>query len=476
MRTSLALTLAPAVLLVACEGGLAPRPPLEGSDADVGSARDSGIAAPIDAGGGSDAALDPARDAGPGDRDAGPPDAATPDAGPPPPSGPVLYPADRRHSPITADLAEDLRAAARRGPSLADDVFMKVGDSITVSTQFLHCFAGSHVELDGRPLDPTLARFRAGSAGGSSPFTRVSQAAVVGWSANAALAGSPSPLEQERSALSPRFAVVMFGTNDVGYRDLDAYAQDIWTIAGSLLDRGTIPILSSIPPRDDSASADARVPRFNLAVRAIAQGLGVPFVDLHRELLPLPSHGLGGDGVHPNVYGSGACVLDAAGLRYGYNVRNLLTLEALDRAVRALDGEALDADAPRLSGSGAPSDPFVIEGRTFVAMSDTAGSPHRALDRYGCAPGTDESGPEEVYRLELASPARITATVVSARGVDVDVHLLRGAVRADACVARDHKEVSADVEAGTWYVVVDSWVDGAGAAASGPYLLLVTLG
>lgn len=468
MRTSLLLAL---LFLAACEGSLAPRPAPDGASVDADPAIDAGPASSWDAGLPIDAARDPHGDGGPTAADAG-----APDAGPPPPSGPVLYPADRRHSPITADLGADLRAAALRGPSLAADVFMKVGDSITVSTQFLHCFAGGNVELDGRPLDGTLARFRAGSAGGSSPFTRASQAAVVGWSASAALAGSPSPLERERSALSPRFAVVMFGTNDAGYRDLDAFSQDVWTIAGSLLDRGTIPLLTSIPPRDDSSSANARVPRYNLAVRAIAQGLGVPFVDLHRELAPLTNHGVGGDGVHPNVSGSGACALDAAGLRYGYNVRNLLTLEQLDRASRALDGEALDTAAPRLAGSGSPTDPFLIEGSTFAVMGDTSGSPHRTIDRYGCAPGTDESGPEEVYRLELASSARITATVVSARGVDVDVHLLRGAVRADACVARDHKELSADAEAGTWYVVVDSWVDGAGAAQSGPYLLLVTVG
>jgi hypothetical protein len=52
------------------------------------------------------------------------------------------------------------------------------------------------------------------------------------------------------------------------------------TIVDRLLAEGIIPILSTIPPRDDSASADRMVPRYNAVVRAIAQTRGVPLVDL----------------------------------------------------------------------------------------------------------------------------------------------------------------------------------------------------
>ena len=69
---------------------------------------------------------------------------------------------------------------------------------------------------------------------------------------------------------------------------------------------GTVPLMSAVPPRDDNASADAAVALENLAVRAVAQGLGVPLVDLHAEPLPLAGHGLGSDGVHPRPHPSGA--------------------------------------------------------------------------------------------------------------------------------------------------------------------------
>ena len=425
-----------------------------------------------DGGGVADAARPDAAPVDGGAGDAGPPDGGADDAGPPPPTGPALYPIGPRHSPIPADLATGLRVIAARGATLDDAVFMKVGDSITVSTSFLHCFAGTSVDLDGRDLTATLDRFRAGDAGGSTPFDRTSLAATVGWSANAALAGSPSPLDQEHAATTPRFAVVMFGTNDVGYRTAEVFARDMWTIADLLVARGTIPLLTSIPPRDDSPTADAGVPLYNLAVRAIAQGLGVPFVDLHPELSALPSHGLAGDGVHLRGFGSGSCQLTSAGLQFGANVRNLLTLEQLDRVARALDTGALDADAPRLTGTGAADDPYVVPSLPFAAMGDTATSTSRTIDAYAC--GTqNESGPERFYRVEVTAPGRLVASVLSQNGVDADVHILSGSPTAAACVARDNRTASADVTAGTFYVVADSFVDGAGAEQAGEYLVAI---
>ncbi|MCB9612942.1 MAG: SGNH/GDSL hydrolase family protein [Sandaracinus sp.] len=395
-------------------------------------------------------------------------DAGGSDAGPPPTSGPVLYPVGDRHSPISTDLATAL--AARATMPRDEDVFMKVGDSITVSTAFLNCFAGTNVDLDGRPLDATLTHFRGGDAAGSSPFTRDSRAAVVGWSANAPLAGDPSPLDQEHAALDPRFAVVMYGTNDVGFRETEAFARDLWTITDTLLARGTIPLLSSIPPRDDSASADAKVPLYNLAVRALAQGRGVPFVDYHRELLPLANHGLAGDGVHPQVAGAGGCVLTADALRQGYNVRNLLVLEQLDRARRALGGEALDAAPPRLGGTGTSTDPHVVTSLPFAAMGDTRGAPSDAIDVYGCS-SANESGPERFYRFELASRTTVRVAALSASGVDVDVHVVDDTATGAGCVMRANRELEVTLDAGTWFVVVDSFVDGTPLA--GEYLVVI---
>lgn len=423
---------------------------LDGGDLDAGFSGDGG---PVDAG-----------------RDAGMPDAPAPV-----PTGRVLYTTGRAQSPITEDVADRLRAVARIA-GRTENVVSRVGDSITRSTSFLNCFAGSSVNLDGRTfLDPTIAHFDAGRVGGANPFTRASLAATDGWSASAALAGTPSPLAMELSTARPGYASLMFGTNDVGFRSPDAYAGNMLDIVDAMLAAGAIPVMSTIPPRDDSATADARVPLFNAIVRGIAQGRRVPLVDFHAALLPLAGHGLGGDDVHPNVTGGG-CVFTTAGLGYGYNQRNLLVISALDRARRVIAGEAAPDDAvPRMVGAGSSADPFVVDRFPFTDLRDTRSAGASAWASYPACSAANEGGNELVYRIELSRAARIHAWVFDRGTTDVDLHLLDARGTPAGCLLRNDTEVSLDAAAGTYFLSVDTYVDAALATRAGEYLLVVLL-
>jgi hypothetical protein len=399
---------------------------------------------------------------------------------PPPPEGPARYPTDHTLSPLTPHVAELLRAA--HGAGLAEDVFAKVGDSITVSTSFLHCFAGADVDLGGRDdLAPTVEHFLGGRAGDSTPFDRDSLAAGIGWSAFAALEGAPSPLDRELDALDPSFAVVMFGTNEVGWRHPVDFGEDMLAIIDGLLGRGVIPLLSSIPPRDDDPGADAAVPQLNAVVRGLAQGRQVPFMDLERELRVLPGHGIGGDGVHLDAYADGGarpCVFSAEGLGHGYNWRNLLFLQTLHRVLEVvLDGaDAPDPPQPRAAGEGTAAAPFTIDETTWSDLTTTLDGPESDLRTYtGCGASQDESGPEVVYELVLDAPAALHAIVVDGADVDVDLHLLGGAVREDACLLRHDREIATELDAGVYYLVLDTYVPGDGRPREGEFLLVVTL-
>ncbi len=391
------------------------------------------------------------------------PDAAAPDAGPPVEEGPAVYGADRSVSPITPYVARRLRSIAARAPDARRDVFAKVGASATVSRGFLHCFAGDHVELPGRDeLQRTIDFFRGGDAAGTNPFSRESESAVVGWSARSVIAGTPSPIEREIAAIDPRFAVVMFGTNDIQGRDLDRYGSDMLDLTDALVSRGVIPVLSSVMPRGDDADADAEVPGYNGVVRAIAEAHQVPFVDLHRELIELEDHGLAGDRLHPSAYredgASRACVFTEAGLRHGYNWRNLLTITALHRGLEALDDEPSDPPEPRPRGDGSPGDPYRVTALPYGHAGSTDGSPHSNLDRYsGCDAEQDESGPELIYRLDLERATNIRAVVVDRGEVDIDLHLLADPADPTTCLARAHTDLRASLEAGTWYFALDTF-------------------
>ena len=410
-----------------------------------------------------------------GEPDAGEPDAETPDAALP--EGPATYTADRLVSPLTPFAVARLRAAMAVDATLNDDVFAKVGASSTVSTSFLYCFAGNGVDLDGRDeLSETIAHFSAGDAAGTTPWRRESGAAVVGWSARNVLAGDPSALDTELDRLRPRFAVVMYGTNDIQRRDPDGYYGDLMTLNRQLLGRGVLPVFSSIMPRDDDPSADALVPTYNAIVRGVAQHFQVPFVDLHQPLLSLPDHGLGPDHLHCNAYAGGACVFTDEGLLHGYNWRNLLTIQALDRLVRSVlgDAEAPDPPQPERRFAGTAADPVRITTLPFTDARDTRDFGPSALDAYpGCAAAQDESGPEVVYRLDLDAPATVQAFVADEGDVDVDLHLLGDATDPGTCLQRDHRGFAASLAAGTWYFVVDSFVSRGAGPRSGPYLFVL---
>lgn len=402
-------------------------------------------------------------------------------AEPEPVEGPARYPADRLQSPITPAVRDRLAALAAAGGG-DPAVFMKVGDSITADENALGCFAGSEVNLGDRDdLGATIDHFLAGEAGRYTPWDRESRAAEVGQTAAWAMEGDPSPLERELSALSPAFAVVQFGTNDMEmaetYKDaIWAYGEDMLDLTDELLGAGVIPLLVTIPPRLDDEGADRWVSNYNAVLRGIAQARQLPLVDLELGLRALDGYGLYSDGVHLEPYERGACRLGDNGLEYGCNVRNLLVLDGLDRLRRAaLEGEALDEPESALAGEGTAADPFVVSGGLpFTDLRDTATDGERRIDRYeGCASEADESGRELVYRLELARETSVRVMVFDRGDVDVDLHLLGEEPTGEGCVERDDQHLRRTLGAGTWHLVVDTWVDGDGDARAGEYLLVV---
>ena len=372
---------------------------------------------------------------------------------------PILYLEGTRHSPITPAVVARLQGIV--SVTQGANVFAKIGDSITVDPNFLACFDGGIVDFGAQSgLAPTVAYFMAGNAAGASPFARVSLAAKGGTTAYDAIRGNPCPLEQELSAVVPSIEVIMFGTNEVRYGwTLDEFATYLWNAIDESIARGVVPIMSTIPPNTGYPEADARIPTFNRMIRAIAQGRGVPLVDFHRELELLPSRGISGDRLHPSVSPNGGCTLTADGLQYGYNVRNLITLEALARVRAALAGSASDAAASTRVGTGTEADPFAGQW-PLVDLGDTrSGS---AYVDHDCGTST---GNEVAYRVVVASPTTIRASVVDRPGTDVELRIVAGGI----CVASGDATATATVPAGPADVLVTS----RNGSTEGEFLLVI---
>ncbi|MCA9708463.1 MAG: SGNH/GDSL hydrolase family protein [Myxococcales bacterium] len=400
---------------------------------------------------------------------------------PPKPYGPAFYPAGRTHSPITPYVADRMREAALLGPDMFEDVFMKTGASSTVSHNTLHCFADDPIELgDHQELDPTLQFFLGGDAAGSTPFDRETEAALVGHHAGWAISGDPSPIDIEVGLLSPRLALVHFGANDMGWGETygDAllyFHTNMMLMVDGFLDQGIVPIIFGITRRGDYASAQRWVGTWNATLRGIAQARQIPFVDLYHAIDPLPGHGLASDGLHLEAYSGGACVLDDEGLQHGYNIRNLVALEALDRAVAVLvdDAPGIDPATAPLEGRGTPDEPLEIPMLPFTDSRNTAEQGDTFVDQYtGCDSTSDESGPEIWYRLELEQTTRIRAAVLDMEGVDIDVHLVDESATGDGCLARGHHFVETTLEPGTYHFALDTWVSD-GTPLAGEYLFVL---
>jgi hypothetical protein len=269
---------------------------------------------------------------------------------------------------IDRTMKDRLRAVFLQGQAVGNDpgVFAKVGDSITASQSFLTDIGCGQMSLAGHTdLLPAIdvfsqvtfpSSYSTSWCGVANSFTRDSVTAVEGWTAAAPLqpfTGAPpdpacaqapydAPLPCEIHLLHPSIALIMYGTNDVEHSsDPTMFAQELDTLVRDTVAAGVIPVLSTIPPRPADPVMDARVEAYNGAIVKIAAAEQVPLVNYWRALVEghTVNEGISGDGVHPNVYGGCAphCEstdFSAAGLRYGYNVRNLLSLEALEQVLR----------------------------------------------------------------------------------------------------------------------------------------------
>lgn len=406
---------------------------------------------------------------------------------PPAFAGPARYPASAAISPVSAATVARWEAIRDGGPPGADErVFIKVGASGTVSTRLLTCFEpGSSFgyDLAGRShLQAIIDHVRAARvAGGTTSFARVTEAAEVGRTARWAVTGSPSPVERELAALRPRYAFVNYGTNDMG--GAASYESALWvfwthmnTLLDTLEDQGVIPIITGLNPRDDRADAAAWVPVFDALTRGLAEQRQLPYLSLYLSTKDMPNMGLIGDGLHGNAFSSGGatrpCHMTDPALNFNYNLRNLESLNMLDRVWRALSGEdVVSRDLETWHGRGTKDDPFIVDKFPFTHSATTLGAERLNAGYPSCDGGQDEGGGEVYYRIVLSSP-RTVRVMAFDREADVDVHLLESIDEASACVARHDRTIERMLPAGTHTIVIDTYVSNNGVAQEGEFLFV----
>ncbi len=100
-----------------------------------------------------------------------------------------------------------------------------------------------------------------------------------------------------------------------------------------------------------------------------------------------------------------------------------------------------------------PADSLTITVTTSITLSDsTIGRPSQ-IDGYPCAPWA-EAGPELIYRLDVAAPLNLTG-VLHENDFDLDLFLLNDC-DSDSCLVGESVNFSADLDAGIYYLIVDT--------------------
>lgn len=460
------------------------RPPTDGDRSDTGSASDAGTTS------------DGATDVGVTDMGGG---NAT---------GSILYPTDLTHSPITTSVAAALRNIGAAGPTRNTHNFLKAGDPImgdalgsptqVIQGDFFGCVESPAPMKDlgsYASLQAIIDYFHQGNVAGRTPFAHVSQCTrenLTSWD----LLGQKL-LPPEITDTNPSLGFVMFGSVDIGnggtftpspqvdwvkFRD---YGQAMLDIEDALIAAGVVPVLLSMPPRLSNGTPVVQVPTFVALTRAIAQGRQTPFVDFNLPMQKLADKGLESDGLHITQYevsGSARnCVFSEEGLKHGYNLMNLLGLQALDRVKKVVaDGAtSLDATAPILAGQGTPDAPFEVPMLPFSDLRDLGKATSRAFESYGGCGNAKEGGAEYVYRWNATASTRVRAVVVDRKGSPVAAHVyhLAATPTAASCVASQSSSPSnGGLSAGTLapvahYFAVDAAAVPAGKVAE--YMLVL---
>jgi hypothetical protein len=212
-------------------------------------------------------------------------------------------------------------------------VFALVGDSNTDNPNFFAPFDNGNYTLGQYAyLQDTISFFR-GSFGQHSP------AAVGSFSTSRVLdpayadpvrcLGNESPLACEYRLQRPSVVLILIGTGD--HLDWANFEGRYRRILDYTLAQGVVPVLLTIADDLDSKEQGAPYDFTNNVIRRLSREYDLPLLDLRHVVELLPNRGCGPDGFHYNTPPDGRSA-DFTGdhLNYGYNVRNLTGLFALD--------------------------------------------------------------------------------------------------------------------------------------------------
>jgi hypothetical protein len=245
---------------------------------------------------------------------------------------------------LPESLSPRLRDIVARGQALGNDprAFTKIGDCNTDTDYFLSAFDWGQYDLGPyQSLEPSIDYF-------AGWFEHVSLAGQIGYNALTVLdplwsdpkicqpQNGEGPLACEYRLTRPSVVVMMFGPNDMLNLTEQQFTDAVRAILDLSITQGVIPVITTFTWHEDYQWLTAL--RFNVILVDLADEYGLPVINFWRAAQPLPNHGLVADYTHltTSLPGGDYTITFKNGEETfsGYALRNLLTLQMLDRLRR----------------------------------------------------------------------------------------------------------------------------------------------
>lgn len=260
--------------------------------------------------------------------------------------------ADAGRFPIVPTIPGYTGAIFQRGKALGErsTIFSKVGDCMSTETPlYLGPFADGKFDFGPYANLRGVYDFyskEAAYSGYANSFGWESVAARNGYNASSVLdpdwlssrlcKRGTSPLDCEYNLVKPAVAVIMFGTNDITSLSAAQYDFFLRVVVHKTIARGIIPLLSTFPGHFTLAS---RANLLNQIIYEIGRDYQVPVMNLWLALQPLPNKGLDPVNSYLSLGGSRKVTYFSEGnLKFGYTMRNLVTMQSLDVLWRSVIG------------------------------------------------------------------------------------------------------------------------------------------
>lgn len=257
--------------------------------------------------------------------------------------------------PILPELTDHAKVIYEAGLEAGNNpqVFSKVGDCMTATYEYFlgpfgegnYTLGEEYEELEGviNYFDtPARAEgfeensFNNPGLATASGFNTASVLDSI-WADPNWCEANESPLGCEYRLSQPIFSMIMFGTNDVMFFEADVFDYYMRTIILETINNGIVPILYTIPTRPEFPE---KTYQFNQVIIKLAEDYDLPLVNLWAAIQDLPFEGVDQlEPIHLSIPEDEQTGDFTSNLEYGYTVRNLITLQALDILLEGLEVE-----------------------------------------------------------------------------------------------------------------------------------------